>query len=325
MHEISSYISEKYSYEDICHLESLLDDIKSQKKLERDSKHSISNFYNEYIIYVRSTFSESYLKSVKLSFLHLLNFCGKDKPMKEFNVKDAEDFKRFVMEKAPKGYLVYLRTLKASFNIAKNWDWISDNAFSKIKFGRIQQVRPKFITRMELDLILQNVKSKELANIFLFGFLTGCRLGEIVNLKYKNINLSNRTIIIGDESFTSKNGKLRVIPIANELYAKVFEKIKIEEKESYVFAKPSGFRYNRDYVSRSFLHSRRLADLPEEIHFHSLRHSFASHLAIKNTPIITIKELLGHSSIISTQIYSHSNLEAKRAAIQKFDEIIPVV
>jgi len=321
MHEISSYISEKYSYEDICHLESLLDDIKSQKKLERDSKHSISNFYNEYIIYVRSTFSESYLKSVKLSFLHLLNFCGKDKPMKEFNVMDAEDFKRFVMEKAPKGYLVYLRTLKASFNIAKNWDWISDNAFSKIKFGRIQQVRPKFITRMELDLILQNVKSKELANIFLFGFLTGCRLGEIVDLKWKHINLDKNCITIGDDDLHTKNKRTRTIPICNILYSGLEQLQYTDDGDHYVFSKSNSFPFNRDYVSRSFKKVVRKAGLREKIHFHTLRHSFASNLAIKGVPLIVIKELLGHSSIVTTQIYSHSDLASLQKAVGKFDEI----
>jgi integrase len=245
--------------------------------------------------------------------------------MKEFKVKDAEDFKRFLMEKAPKGYLVYLRTLKASFNIAKNWDWISENPFTKIKFGRIQQVKPKFITRKELDLILQNVKSEELSNIFLFGWYTGCRLNEIVTIKYKNIDLSNRTIIIGDESFKSKNGKSRTIPISNELYVNVFERINIEDKESYVFTKQNGFPFNRDYVSRSFLHARRNAGLSEDIHFHTLRHSFASHLALKGVPITVIKELLGHSSIAVTQIYSHTNLASLKSAIQKFDELIPVV
>jgi site-specific recombinase XerD len=57
--------------------------------------------------------------------------------------------------------------------------------------------------------------------------------------------------------------------------------------------------------------------MKEEIHFHTLRHSFASNLAIKGIPIIVIKELLGHSSITTTEIYSHTNIEALQKAIKQ--------
>jgi len=59
----------------------------------------------------------------------------------------------------------------------------------------------------------------------------------------------------------------------------------------------------------------------EKIHFHTLRHSFASNLALKGVPLIVIKELLGHSSIVTTQIYSHSDLDSLQKAVGKFDEI----
>jgi len=76
-------------------------------------------------------------------------------------------------------------------------------------------------------------------------------------------------------------------------------------------------------VSRSFLHARRKAGLSEDIHFHSLRHSFASTLAIKGVPLVCLKDMLGHASIVTTQIYAHSNMDSLKNAIQKFDELIP--
>ena len=320
MQELSNYILEKYSYEDICNLQSLLDKIKTQKKVERDSKYCIINFYREYIKYIESTFSKAYLKSVKLSFSHFFNFSDKEKLLKDFTVKDAEDFKIYLMERAPKGYLVYLRTLKASFNVAKDWGWISVNPFTKIKFGRKQQVRPKFLSRSELNLILKNEKSQELADMYLFSSHTGCRLDETVNVKRKNIDIKNRHLTIGDSCYTSKNGKFRVIPISDELYDKVLKKKINIDKEAYVFTKSnSPFPFNKDYVSRSFKDARRRSGLSEEIHFHTLRHSFASNLAIKGVPITVIKELLGHSSIVVTQIYSHSNMESLKSAIQKLN------
>ena len=74
MQELSNYISEKYTYEDICNLQSLLDDIKKKKIAERDSKYCFANFYDQYINYIKATFSPAYLKSVKLSFNHLMSY-----------------------------------------------------------------------------------------------------------------------------------------------------------------------------------------------------------------------------------------------------------
>lgn len=86
----------------------------------------------------------------------------------------------------------------------------------------------------------------------------------------------------------------------------------------YVFGKTKGFPYRGEYVPRNFKKASREAKL-NEVHFHTLRHSFASSLAMKGVPIIVIKELLGHSSIVTTEIYSHSNLLSLQVAIKQLD------
>ncbi len=57
--------------------------------------------------------------------------------------------------------------------------------------------------------------------------------------------------------------------------------------------------------------------MKEEINFHTLRHSFASNSAIKGVPIIVTKELLGHSSITTTEIYNHTNIEVLQSAVKQ--------
>jgi site-specific recombinase XerD len=90
-------------------------------------------------------------------------------------------------------------------------------------------------------------------------------------------------------------------------------------KNSFVFSNPNGFCYNKDYVSNRFKKACREAKIKEEIHFHTLRHSFASNLANKGVPLIVIKELLGHADISTTQRYSHTNLEHLQSAIRKLN------
>jgi len=223
-----------------------------------------------------------------------------------------------LMDKAPKGFVVYMRTLKAAFNIAIEWKYIISNPFVKVKFKKGQKKKPVFITRDDLGKILNQTESQQMKDIFIFAFNTGCRLGEIKHLRWQNIDIKKNIIIIGDELFTTKNEKQRIIPINKELLSilKALEKKK-RKPQNCVFGKTNTFPFHNDYVSRNFKKACRKAKMSEEIHFHTLRHSFASNLAIKGVPIIVIKELLGHSSITTTEIYSHTNIEALQRAVKQ--------
>ena len=155
-------------------------------------------------------------------------------------------------------------------------------------------------------------------DIFIFAFNTGCRLGEITQLSWQNIDIKKYIVILGDELFITKNEKQRIIPISKELLP-ILKLLGKQTKNSqyYVFGKTNTFPFHNDYVSRSFKNASRKAKMKEEVHFHTLRHSFASNLAIKGVPIIVIKELLGHSSITTTEIYSHTNIEALQKAVSQ--------
>ena len=120
---------------------------------------------------------------------------------------------------------------------------------------------------------------------------------------------------------TTKNKKTRTVPICEELW-NFLNSIKGNKKVSdFVFSKSNGFPFNRDYVSRCFKRAVRAAGLDEDLHLYSLRHSTATNLALKGVPLVVIKELLGHSSIVTTQIYSHADLDSLQKAVGKFDEL----
>ena len=74
---------------------------------------------------------------------------------------------------------------------------------------------------------------------------------------------------------------------------------------NYVFKNTKGFKLNESYVSKNFKRAVRNAGLDERIHFHTLRHSFASNLVQNGISLYIVKELLGHENITTTQIYSH--------------------
>jgi integrase len=320
MDERIEEIAKQYTLTELESLKSFITKIEENKKTELELKPSISSFSQEYQTYIKNTFSEKYFYSVVSSIKHLVHYFGGERNIASIKVKDAENFKFYLMKKSPRGFRTYIRTIKAMFNKAKEWEHIYENPFSKIKCKKKQDISPTFISKQELNKVLKKTNNSTFRNIFIFAFNTGCRLGEITNLRWKNINLAEGIIIIGDEEFTTKNGKQRIIPISSELKRILLKCNKTNNsKNSFVFSNLNGFRYNKDYVSSRFKIACREAKMREEIHFHTLRHSFASNLANKGVPIIVIKELLGHADISTTQIYSHTNLEQLQSAIRKLN------
>ena len=86
----------------------------------------------------------------------------------------------------------------------------------------------------------------------------------------------------------------------------ILQRIKSNQSNSlYVFCKESGYKFSNSFVSHEFKRYCRLANLPNELHFHSLRHTFASWCVQSDVDIYVVKELLGHSTIKTTEIYSH--------------------
>ncbi len=314
-------IIENFSLEELQVIKTLVKEIEKQKIIKSENSVSIKSFALEYFKYIDNNFSHPYLKSVKQSFKHLLNYYPDNKSLEDLSIKNAEDFKNHLMKRAPLGYKIYIRNLKAALNKAVDWEMISSNPYAKVKLSKHQQTTPKFLKLNELKDILKNVKSLVISELFLFAFFTGCRPGEIVQIRWGNIDLNRRIITIGGKKLTTKNKKTRVVPICNELLYLLKVRRKFNNSEDFVFSKGNGFPFNRDYISRYFKRAIRAAGLDEDLHLYSLRHSFASNLALRGVPIVTVKDLLGHSSIVTTQVYSHSDLESLQKAVSKFDEI----
>ena len=296
-------------------------------------------FAEEYKILIKNNRSSSYLRSITIALNHLLKYFGPQTAINNISLKDIESFIIFLQKQVKKGYRVYYRNLKAAFNKAKDWGYVNENYFTKIKLPKKQKLKPIFINSDELSEIIKKIDVNIVKDVVTFGFYTGMRLSEIVNLKWKNINLSAGTIMVGDEEFITKTRNQRFIPICDEVLEILISKIKslnttgkdskgltkskaliLPVGSSYVFCKINGERFTGDYFSKGFKQACKAAGMDKELHFHSLRHSFASNLAQQGVSLYVIKELLGHSSISTTEIYSHLNMETLRDAISVLDD-----
>ena len=167
----------------------------------------------------------------------------------------------------------------------------------------------------ELDMVLNQIMYKEgfegvrdklIVDLF---YTTGIRRTELINLKIQNVDLSNKTIkVIG------KRNKERIIPILTIIEEQIkkylSERSSIQElKESeYFFLLSNGIKLNDSFVYR--LINYYFSNVSEKVKKspHILRHTFATHLLNNGADINSVKELLGHSSLASTQVYTHNSL-----------------
>ncbi len=320
----------KFSIEDIEKLRFFMSFVSEAKTKEMIF---LETFANEYKKFIKQNRSAAYYTSVDNSFKHLLDFFKSQRLIQSIGLRETEEFISDLQTKVKpvshtasrggEGYRVYVRTLKAAFNKAVEWGYVKENYFLKTKLPKRQKVSPVFISSDQLSAISNQIKNEVIKNFVVFAFYTGMRLDEIINLRWKNIDIMTRIITVGDEEFITKGRNQRFIPISDEALETIHEQQRrmkaIPLGDGYVFCKSNGTKFSGDHISRSFKLACENAGVDKAIHFHSLRHSFASNLVQQGVSLYKVKELLGHASITTTEIYSHLNIDSLREAIRTLD------
>jgi site-specific recombinase XerD len=293
--------------------------LQASPKPQVGKKILLSHFWNEYVTYVGVTHSAHYLSSINLSFRMLKGYLG-EVAIDQISRKIAQQFASTTLMRTKYGAYLYCRTLKAAFNLAIEWEYLSDNPFTKIRLPKVERNTPAFISESELHKILDRTTNQTMKDIFFFAFHTGMRLGEIVNLKWDAVDLDRKMItVMNTNEFQTKSKKDRFVPINKKLFELLQLKREAIQTNDFVFRKCLNVKMDDEWVSQSFKKIVRECEMNDRIHFHSLRHSFASNLIQRGASIYVIKELLGHSDIQTTQIYSHLQKENLVNAVNLLD------
>ena len=205
-----------------------------------------------------------------------------------------------------KSWNVLLERLKAMLNRAVEWDELEVNPISKLKPLRLDRTFHYF-TKEECDLMLDKA-DEPLKTALTILLNTGIRRSELWNLRWRDVDMDNRKIEIKPyKGYSTKSKRIRVIPISDNLLNALQE----NKNRGYV-CRPYG---NINTLYKKFQELLKTLDITGNLH--DLRHTFASHLAMAGESIVTIKDLLGHSSITTTMIYAHLSPEIHRKAIEK--------
>ena len=160
------------------------------------------------------------------------------------------------------------------------------------------------------------VRDKLIIDLF---YTTGIRRTELINLKIQNIDLSNNTIKV-----LGKRNKERILPILpivlKQISDYLLERSKVESSKDaeYFFLMLKGDKLNDSFVYR--LINYYFSNVSEKVKKspHILRHSFATHMLNNGADLNSVKELLGHSSLASTQVYTHNSLAELKKVYSNF-------
>ncbi|MBA4419048.1 MAG: hypothetical protein C0392_14260 [Syntrophus sp. (in: bacteria)] len=237
-------------------------------------------------------------------------------PLRRFNMMLVEQLQTDLIAKGHKNAYTnkVLNVLKAMFTKAVEWEMVEEDILRRVRKvkGLREDKRLRFLTVQECHNLI-NVCDKHLKPIVITALNTGMRRGEMLGMQRKHLDLTHGFILLDK----TKNGDRREIPINNTL-RELFQSLPKRLDSPYVFFHPeTGLPYGE--IKHSFETARKRAGL-EDLHFHDLRHTFASHLVMAGVDLATIKELLGHKDIKMTLRYAHLAPAHKTQAVDILDK-----
>ena len=203
-----------------------------------------------------------------------------------------------------------LAFLKTMFNKAVEWGRLESSPVTNVKKFKEPNSKERILNVSEMARLI-DAANNHLKPILIIALNTGMRRGEILSLKWENVNLSKRCIHLED----SKAGKSRDIPM-NSLVVEALSDI--PQNSGYVFPSPRTGGPIED-IKTAFKTACKKAEI-KGLRFHDLRHTAATRMVEAMVDLVTVSKILGHSSIQMTMRYAHPTPENMRLAVEKLGE-----
>lgn len=197
----------------------------------------------------------------------------------------------------------YCAILSHALTVATNeWEWLQDNPFRKIKKFSETRGRTRFLSDEERVALLEQTSKETNSYVHIVtvtAISTGARLGEIMNLAWKDVDLANGALTFHQ----TKNGESRKVPLTGYALELMYEHSKIRRIDTpLVFPNRKGNKPSE--IWDAFYRARDAAGI-EDFHFHDLRHTAASYLAMNGASLAEIADVLGHKTLQMVKRYAH--------------------
>jgi len=209
-----------------------------------------------------------------------------------------------------------ISSLKVFYNYLINQNYIKTNPAAKLNLPKQDQRLPNVLSEKQLGQLLDETDYPDTFEgtrdrlVVEMLYQTGIRRAEIVNLLVDNVNFYNLTIKV-----TGKGNKQRIIPVDGKLahlitvYLNYRNSLKQENISNRLFVTKKGKAIYAKLIYRIVNRYLHLVSTASKKSPHILRHSFATHMLNSGADINVVKELLGHSSLSATQVYTHNTID----------------
>lgn len=211
-----------------------------------------------------------------------------------------------------------LSSLNTFYRFSQKKGKLSANPAKGVQLPKIPQRLPKYIEQKSIHKLFDHLQTNEedFASyrdrvIFELFYATGVRRQELITLKWGDVDFSLQQIKI-----FGKGGKERFVPVSTDLIQLLRTYFKISQNtfdtfrpDGFVILSNKGGNAYPEMVYRIVNQKLRVIEVKTQKSPHVLRHSFATHLSNEGAPLNDIKELLGHASLASTQVYTHNSIE----------------
>jgi len=273
----------------------------------KEEKIRFEDFADQYLNTHCKNNNRSWQKSDKINIKDLKRYFS-GRYLYEITPLDVEKFKSEKTKENLSHASINRRLacLKSLFNRAIEWGKATQNPVRKIKLFKENNQRLRYLEQEEIVRLLTNCP-EHLKPIVALALNTGMRRGEILNLKWRDIDIKREVIYLLD----TKNKERREVPMNYDV-KKVFIGIPRHSEGVYIFYNTNNERY-RD-IRKAFAKALKYAKITD-FRFHDLRHTFASHLVMSGVDLNTVRELLGHKSIQMTLRYAHLSPKHKKHAV----------
>lgn len=210
----------------------------------------------------------------------------------------------------------YMAALSAALAQCKEWGWLESNPMSAVSKPALPRGRIRFLSDEEREALMKACKGSESALLYpavVLAISTGMRQGEMMALKWKDVDLIRGRATLHE----TKNGEVRVVPIAGHALDLLQGLAKVRRLDSqYIFPSKDGAApIDLRSAWRVAVKRAKLVDF----HWHDLRHTTGSYLAMNGASLLEIAAVLGHRTLAMVQRYSHLSEAHTTAVVEKMN------